>query len=271
VFAFPCLSIAYHETSETNVHFPTFYTSDIGLLLAFCFALVGIAATAASPILGHAQLMRICQNELSRHNQGTNNSSRIVGAKGESTAAAAVAAASTTQLSSNAAVLLSAAQIVGVSNETMLPQMNGGIRSNTNGHGTSQQRQKLFSPRVSQYTRLQQRKQDAVVAAATTARLRREQEQRTASVTAIIAAQSNNQQQCRMEQLQRDLWTLQQMNIFRRDSSSATLSRTTTLSASSTASLALSLVQDPMLGTNMALRVGISISSNKNKNIHYKC
>jgi hypothetical protein len=263
--------------SETNVHFPTFYTSDIGFLLAFLFALVGIAATAASPILGHAQLMRICQNELYRHNQGTNNSSRIGGAKGESTAAAA--AASTTQLSSNAAVLLSAAQMVGVSshnnvdrlsqqiatnleqiqrvmntNESMLPQiMTGSIRSNTNGLGTSQQRQMLFSPRVSQYARLQQRQQDAVAAAATTARLRREQEQRAAAVAAIIAAQSNHQQQCRMEQLQRDLRTLQQMNILRHDSSRATLSRTTTLSASSTASLALSLAQDPMLGTNMAL------------------
>jgi hypothetical protein len=257
--------------SETNVHFPTFYTSDIGLLLAFFFALVAIATTAASPILGHAELMRICQNELSRHNQGTNNSSRFVGASG-------AVAASTTQLSSNAAVLLSASQQMhGVSspnnvdrpsqkiatnleqiqrlmntNETVLPQMTG-VRSNTNGLGTSQQRQWMFSPRVSQYARLQQRQQDAVAAAATTARLRKEQEERAAAVVAIMAAQSNHQQQCRMEQLQRDLRTLQQMNILRHDSSSATLSRTNTLSASSTASLALSLAQDPMLGTNLAL------------------
>jgi hypothetical protein len=212
--------------------------------------------------------MRICQNDLSRHNQGT-NSSRFVRTTAEA------AAATTLHLSSNVAVLLSPLQQRGVSsnnnvdrlsqqiatnleqiqrlmntNETMLPQMTG-VRSNTNGYGTSQQRQMLFSPRVSQFARLKQRQQNAVAAAATTAHLRREQEQRTASVAAIMAAQNNQQQQYRMDQLQIDLQTLQQMNSLRHDSSSTTPSYF--MPTSSAVALALSLAQDPMIGTNMAL------------------
>jgi hypothetical protein len=227
--------------------------------------------------------MRICQNELSRH-QGTNNSGVVTGGKGEA------AAAAPTQLSSNAAVLLSASQQHGVNStnivdhlsqqiamnmdqiqrlmnsnnvnataasppdrqEIMQPQMTciGSIRPNKNVHGTLQQRQWLFSPRVSHYARLKQRQQDAVAAAATTARLRSEQEQHAASVAAIMAAQSNHQQQYRMEQLQRELQTLQQ--IHSETPSHVMPTPPTTLSTSSATSLALSLAQNPMLGMNLA-------------------
>jgi hypothetical protein len=108
--------------------------------------------------------------------------------------------------------------------EPLLPQMTR-IRSNTNGHGTLQYRQWLFSARVSPYAGLQQR---------------------AANLAAIIAAQNNHQQQYRMDQLQRELQTLKQMNILRHDSSSTTHSLMPT-------SLALSPAPNPMLGTNMAL------------------
>jgi hypothetical protein len=183
---------------------------------------------------------------MSRHSQGTNNSS-LVGA---------ATAGAPTRWPSNAAVLLSAPQQRGVNSpstidrlpqqiamnmdqiqrlmnktnanaavaspldrqEIMLPQMTGigSIRHNTKDHGTSQQRQMLYSPRVSQYARLQQRQQDAVAAAATKARLRSEQEQRAAAVAAIVAAQSNHQQQYRMNQLQLDLQTLERHSFRRR-------------------------------------------------------
>jgi hypothetical protein len=119
-------------------------------------------------------------------------------------------------------------------------QMTGSIRSHTNVLGTSQQRQWMFSPRVSHYARLQQRQHDAAAAAATAtmATLRREQEHtRAATVAAIVAVQNQHQEQNRMDQLQRDLQTLQQMN---------------SLPSASSAS-ALSLAPNPMHGgTNLA-------------------
>jgi hypothetical protein len=127
--------------------------------------------------------------------------------------------------------------------EPVLPLMTG-IRSNTNVHGTLQQRQVLLSSRVSQYARLQQRQ--AVAAAATMALLRREQEQCAANVAAIVAAHSNQQQQYRTDQLRRELLTLYQMDFLRSDSPRTTQSL---MAASS----ALSLAQNPMIGTNMAL------------------
>jgi hypothetical protein len=136
--------------------------------------------------------------------------------------------------------------------EIILPQMTGigSIRHNTIDHGAFQECQMLFAPRVSQYARLQQRQEDAVAAVTTVECLRREQEQRTASVTAIMAAQNNQQQQYRMDQLQIDLQTLQQMNSLQHDSSNKTPSYF--MPTSSDAASALSLTQDPMLGTNMA-------------------
>jgi hypothetical protein len=224
----------------------------------------------ATPNLDHAQLMRLCQIELSRHNQGPDYS-RDVGATAE-------AAATTTQLSSNAAVLISAAQQHGMngpnidrlshhiamnleqikslmnSNETAaaasplaqqgpsLPQMTG-IRHNMNGHATLQQRQMLVSSHVSPYARLQQRQQDAVAAAATMALLRREQEQRLANV----AAQNNHhQQQYRIDQLQRELQSMPQLSNLRNNYPSTTHSLVPP-------SLALSLARNPMVGTNMAM------------------
>jgi hypothetical protein len=129
--------------------------------------------------------------------------------------------------------------------EPVLPQMTG-IRSNTNVHSTLQQRQMLLSSRVSQYARLQQRQQDAVAVTATMALLRREQEQRAENVAAIVAAQSNHQQQFRIDQLQRELQTMPQMINLRNDSPITTHSL---MAASS----ALSLAQNPMIGTNMSL------------------
>jgi hypothetical protein len=278
---FACITLHLIPQIENSVCFTTSlpkltHSSKTRFLGTFLFLLLDIAA--AVPILDHAQLMRICQNELSRHNQGTNNSSRFVGA--------AIAVAPT-QLSSNAAVLQSAYQQRGASSnnnvdrlsqqiaanleqiqrlmnntnanaavasppdrqEIMLSQMTGigSIRHNTIDHGAFQERQML---RVSQYARLQQRQEDAVAAVTTAARLRREQEQRTASVTAIMAAQSNHQQQCRIDQLQVDLQTLQQMNSLQHDSLYTTPSYFMPTSAA--ASSALRLAQNPMLGENMA-------------------
>jgi hypothetical protein len=69
-------------------------------------------------------------------------------------------------------------------------------------------------------------------------------------VAAIVAAQSNHQQQYRIDQLQRELQTLLQMNSLRHESSSTTPSYF--MPTSSAAASALSLAQNPMLGTNMA-------------------
>jgi hypothetical protein len=65
-------------------------------------------------------------------------------------------------------------------------------------------------------------------------------------VAAIVAAQHNHQQQCRIDQLQRELQTMPQMNNLRNESPTTTQSLMPT-------SLFLSLAQNPVIGTNMAL------------------
>jgi hypothetical protein len=196
--------------------------------------------------------------ELSRHNPGINNNNNN----------------SSLPLSSNAAVLLSAAaqqmqdvnnhdnssgrlsQPIAMNMEQIQRWMNSTTSTtNVNAtaarppdrpesqvsriHGTlQQQRQWMFSPRVSHYARLQQRQHDAA-AATTMATLRREQEhtRAAATVAAIVAVQNKHQEQNRMDQLQRDLQTLQQMN---------------SLPSASSAS-ALNLAPNPMHGgTNLA-------------------
>jgi hypothetical protein len=238
------------------------------MLLHFLW-LLRIAAAASTR--GHAELMRIAQNDLSRHHPGTNISSVVASAAQQRGVSGRHN--NIDRLSQQISMNLNHVQrmvdtneiatIAAVSplnqQEPLLPQMTGSIRSNTNVHASLQQCQWFFSPRVSQYARLQQRQQDAVAAAAaTTARLRREQEQRAANVATIVAAQNNHQHQYRTDQLQRDFQTLQQMNILRMDLTSATPyhylpTPRTTLSTSSSASLALSLARNPMIGTNMAL------------------
>jgi hypothetical protein len=241
------------------------------LLLHFLW-LLRIAAAASTR--GHAELMRIAQNDLSRHHQGTNISSGVVASAAQQHGVSG--RNNIDRLSQQISMNLDHIQRTVDTNEiaaftavssldqqdSLLPQMTGSIRSNTNVNtnvlDTLQQSQWMFSPRVSQYARLLQRRQDAIAAAATTAHLQREQEQRAANVAAIVAAQNNLQHQNRMDQLQRDLQTLQQMNNLRIDLASATTSHflptpRTTLSTSSPASLALSLARNPMMGTNMAL------------------
>jgi hypothetical protein len=123
--------------------------------------------------------MSIWQYELSRH-QGLTNNSGVV-------AATAAAAATTSQLSSNVAAFRSAANIYANEpasagscpadyQESLLSQM-AGIRSNADDHGVSQQHPWLFSPR-------------------------------------IVAAHSNHQQQYRIDQLQRELQTMPQMDFL---------------------------------------------------------
>jgi hypothetical protein len=207
--------------------------------------------------------------EVSNQNQGINNNNSLP------------------FLSSNAAVLLSAAQQmhnvnnpdnanmgplsqqIAMNMEQIQRWMNATTTSTTSVnattarppdrpetqvsriHGTlQQQRQWMFSPRVSQYARFQQRQQNArlqqrqhdaaaAAATATMATLRREQEhtRAAATVAAIVAVQKKHQEQNRMDQLQRDLQTLQQMN---------------SLPSASSAS-ALNLAPNPMHGgTNLA-------------------
>jgi hypothetical protein len=237
------------------------------MLLHFLW-LLDIATVASTR--GQAELMRISQNDLSRHHQGTNISSVVASAAQQRSVIGRNN--NIDRLSQQTSMNLNHIQRMVDTNEIatitaispfdqqvpLLPQMTGSIRSNTNVHAALQQRQWFFSPRVSQYARLQQRQQDAVAAAVTTARLRREQEQRAANVAAVVAAQNNHQHQYRMDQLQRDFQTLQQMNNLRSGLASATTSHflptpRTTLSTSSPASLALSLARNPMIGTNMAL------------------
>jgi hypothetical protein len=255
------------QTDQTRVTFVGTFrffihlTIDVSPILLSLLGLATIVAATAAVASIHDQaqlLMRSCQHELSRHNTGIihNNNSSL-------------------PLSSNAAVLLSAAaqQMQDVnhhdnSSGTLSPPiamnmeqiqrwMNSTTTSTTNVnataarppdrpetqvsriHGTlQQQRQWMFSPRVSQYAHLQQRQHDAVAAATTMATLRREQEHtRAATVAAIVAVQNKHQEQNRMDQLQRDLQTLQQMN---------------SLPSASSAS-ALSLAPNPMHGgTNLA-------------------